>query len=114
MPKNTKEDVKSSKVYVAKSKIHGKGLFAAEKIKKGEVLATLKTRKAKKDGPHVLWVDDGKTGYKVLCDFKYINHSNDPNVAYYDDLTVVALRNIAPGEELTHYYGEEWEELVSS
>jgi SET domain-containing protein len=29
-------------------------------------------------------------------------------VAYYDDLSVVALRNIEPGEELTHHYGEDW------
>jgi SET domain-containing protein len=39
---------------------------------------------------------------------KYINHHNAPNVSYYDDLSVVALRDIQAGEELTHDYGEEW------
>ena len=46
----------------------------------------------------------------MQCDFKYINHSRTPNVAYYDDLTVVALKAIKAGEELLHDYGEEFED----
>lgn len=101
-------------VYVADSGIHGKGLFAAQPIKEGDLLGVLACKKTKKDGPHVLWVekaDDRYDLYKVTCEFKYINHSAKPNVAYYEDLTVVALRDIKPHEELTHYYGDEWEEL---
>ncbi|MCG8315787.1 MAG: SET domain-containing protein-lysine N-methyltransferase [Pseudomonadales bacterium] len=99
-------------VYVGESAIHGKGLFAAKKIKEGDLLGVLDCKAVKKDGPHVLWVDEGKKGtkkYKVMCDFKYINHSSKPNVAYYDDLTVVALKDIKANEELTHHYGDEWE-----
>jgi SET domain-containing protein len=95
-------------IKVGNSKIHGKGLFAKAPIKKHEVLGFLKTRPSKKDGPHVLWCNDGKEGHEVICDFRFINHSTNPNVAYYDDLSVVALRNIEPGEELTHHYGEDW------
>ncbi len=40
---------------------------------------------------------------------KYINHSAKPNAVYYDDFTVVALRNIKADEEITHYYGEGWD-----
>ncbi len=98
------------KYRVGRSPIHGKGLFAAAPIREGELLGHLKTRPARKDGPHVLWCDDG-SGHEVLCDFRYINHDADPNVAYYNDLTVVALRDIEPGEELTHHYGDEWEDL---
>lgn len=101
-----------SSVYVGKSPIHGRGLFAAKKIKEGDLLGVLTCKPTKKEGPHVLWVEKGKDRYdlfKVTCDFKYINHSADPNVAYYDDLTVVALKDIKKGEELTHYYGEEWD-----
>ena len=98
-----------TKYKVAESEIHGKGLFAAAPIKKGEFLGNLKTRAAKKDGPYVLWCDDGK-GREVICDFRFINHSRKANVAYYDDLTVMALKNIKPGEELTHDYGDEWED----
>ena len=97
------------KIRVGRSPIHGKGLFAAAPIAEGEVLGHLRTRAARKDGPYVLWLDDGR-GREVLCDFRYINHHPEPNVAYYDDLTVVALRDIEPGEELVHHYGDEWED----
>ena len=57
-----------------------------------------------------MWCDDGKSAREVTCNFRFINHAKKANVAYYDDLTVVAIRDILPGEELTHYYGDEWEE----
>ncbi len=96
------------KVYVDKSTIHGLGLFANEKIKKGDLIGKIdKAVPCVKDGPHVLWVSEDK-GYRVKGVLKYINHSAKPNAAYYDDLTVVALRNIKAGEEITHYYGEDW------
>lgn len=108
MPQNLKKSV-----YVGDSEIHGKGLFASKKIKEGSLLGVLECERTKEDGPHVLWVDSGKKKgkrYKVTCDFKFINHSPEPNVAYYDDLTVVALKNIKKGEELTHNYGDEWDQ----
>ena len=43
-------------------------------------------------------------GIEVLCRFRYINHADDPNACYYDDFSVVALRDIWPGEEITHDY----------
>ena len=42
--------------------------------------------------------------FEVVCNLKYINHSEKPNVVFYDDLTLVAIRDIKPGEELTHKY----------
>jgi SET domain-containing protein len=92
---------------VAKSKIHGKGLFATETIKKGTVIGYCKTRKTKKPGDHTLWLDAGPVD--VTCRLKYINHNSKPNVAYYDDLSVVALKKIKPGDELTHHYGADWD-----
>ena len=57
----------------------------------------------------MLWLDDeGEERYRVLCDLRFINHNKRANVAYYDDLTVVALKNIKAGDELFHDYGEEW------
>ena len=89
-------------VEVKKSKIQGKGLFSTKKIKKNVVLGKFKVTKTKKPNAYTLWV--GKKMLDVTCDFKYINHSNKPNVVYYDDLTIVSLRKIKPGEELTHKY----------
>ena len=97
-------------VYVKESGIHGKGLFAKKSIKAGVVIGELKGKPASDDGPYVLWLDDDKHGFEVSNVFKYINHHPKPNACYYDDLTVVALRNIKKDEEITHHYGDSWEE----
>jgi len=89
-------------IEVKHSKIHGKGLFSTKKIRKKVVLGKCKTKKTKKVNAYTLWLGDRNVD--VTCDFKYINHSKKPNVVYYDDLTVVALRDIKKGEELTHHY----------
>ncbi len=94
---------------VKESRIHGKGLFAEINIKEGTVIAFLEGKRTEQDGPHVLWIDD-EIGFEVVNECRYVNHSPDPNAAYYDDLTLVALRDIQPGEEITHHYGETWEE----
>jgi len=93
-------------VYVKESLIHGKGLFAQRRIKKDEVIGHFQCRPVQNDGEHVLWVDD--KAFLVEDLFKYINHSNHPNACYYDDFTVVALKDIAMDEEIFHYYGEDW------
>ena len=99
----------NKKVYVADSGIHGKGLFAKDKIAKGELIGKVKSKAAKKDGPYVLWLEDANKPREVTCELKYINHSRKPNAAYYDDLTVVALKAIKPGDEITHHYGDDWD-----
>jgi len=101
------KDPHHPKVFVQESNIHGMGLFARRAIKKGELIDKVSGKPTRRDGPHVLWLDEGK-GFKVECLMKYINHNNRPNACYYDDLTVVAIKNIKKGEEITHYYGEDW------
>lgn len=93
---------------VKKSLIHGKGLFAKEDIKKDTIIGTIKGKKTNRDGPYVLWVNDDLS-IEVTGSLKYINHSTKPNACYYDDMSVVALTDIAQGEEITHDYGDEWE-----
>ena len=93
--------------YVAESPVHGRGLFASRPIKEGEVLGKVEGKPTRVDGPHVLWMTENN-GFKVSCDLRYINHSKSPNVAYYDDLTVVALRDINMDEEIVHDYGDDW------
>ena len=94
--------------YVADSSIHGKGLFAKTAISEGTVIGWLEGRASSTDGTYILWIS-ATEGIEVLCDLKYINHSDKPNACYYDDLSVVALRDIAAGEEITHnYYCNDW------
>ena len=89
--------------YIADSPIHGKGLFARTHIRCDEVIGWLRGKPSADDGIYVLWISADQ-GIEVLCNFKYINHSDAPNACYYDDLSVVALRDIQPDEEITHDY----------
>ena len=94
---------------VADSGIHGKGLFASTEIAAGTVLGDCRVQAVTEAGLHTLTLEDGSM-FDVQCELKYINHSKQPNVSYYDDFSVVALRNIVAGEELLHDYGDEWGE----
>jgi SET domain-containing protein len=62
----------------------------------------------------VLWVSESE-GFRVENCFRFINHDPQPNAAYFDDLTVGTLRDIEPGEEITHNYGGdeavEWDRI---
>ena len=89
--------------FVGNSLIQGRGLFARINIPKETIIGTLKGRHCKRDGDYVLWLSETQ-GFKVSCNLKYINHADTPNACYYDDLSVVALRDIKPGEEITHDY----------
>ena len=98
-------------VSVRVSALHGQGLFATRFIPAGTLIGHLEGRFTRCDGPHVLWLDD-RWGLRVSNELRFINHSSRPNAVYYDDLTVEALRNIHPGEEITHdYSGDERSEL---
>lgn len=97
-------------IKVKNSVIHGKGLFASRPIREGQWLGKCMIRHgAKKVGPYSLWDQSGETFVEVMCRLRFINHSKEPNVEYQDDLSVIALRDIRPGEELTHDYGDDWE-----
>lgn len=89
--------------YVADSKIHGKGLFAASHIAAGSVIGWLEAVPCDTDGCYVLWIS-ATQAIEVTCNLKYINHSDNPNACYYDDLSVVALCDIPPYQEITHDY----------
>ncbi len=115
--KNSKKKTKKSKskivdgvptdlVYVKASKTHGKGMFAAKKIKKDVVLGPLLGKPTKKDGTYVLWLT-AKKGFRVTNDYRFINHSFKPNCAL-TGTEVVTLKSIKKDEELFHHYG--WEE----
>jgi len=93
---------------IGESPIHGRGLFATRPVNPGALLGYCSVIPTNQQGPYTLATDDGDV--LVTCRFRYINHSCTPNVAYYDDFSVVALTAIGAGEELTHDYGELWPE----
>lgn len=92
------------RLQIAPSPLHGKGLFARDFIKQGTLLGEIRGIRTVHDDCYVLWLSEF-IGVRMLCKYKYINHSDSPNVILYDTLEVCALRDIYPGEEITHDYG---------
>ena len=97
----------------------GQGLFALQPIKKGEFLLEymgnrLTTAIADESDSKFLfeidddWTVDGDTKDNLA---RFINHSCQPNTEsdiVKGKIVIEAIRAIAPGEELTIDYGEEY------
>ncbi len=109
------------KTRIGPSQIHGIGVFAEERIKKGQSIWVFDSRIDARvpisdlpTFPAPVRAFLRKHGYEetqdgvrtiVLCGdhARHVNHSNDPNVL--DGETDVAARDIEPGEEITcNYY----------
>jgi SET domain-containing protein len=100
------------------SSIAGRGLFALEPIDRGEVVAVkgghivttnvLRALQPKLQNSEIQ-IADG-LHLVALCDEEYepvmlfINHSCEPNVGFAGNVVLVAMRDIAAGEELTTDY----------
>jgi uncharacterized protein len=106
-------------VWVGTSRIAGKGLFAAQDIKKGtRIIQYIGERISKEESVRRLsegnayifdfndrYNIDGKT---LKNKARYINHSCDPNCEAHitkRTIWIVALRDITAGEELSYNYG---------
>lgn len=97
--------------YVCASRIEGFGINAGEDIRKGEIITRFrgslkfKINKNKRDAlSHPDWVGVKKNHWiDPERPQKFLNHSCNPN-ASIKGLTVVAIRNIKEGEEITFDY----------
>jgi SET domain-containing protein len=101
-------------VFVEKSKIHGRAVFASQNFKKGDFVLAI-------DDSHVVLNESKLTAKQHAFDLdylenktilmqapeKYINHSCDPNV-YVKTVkgirNVYAMRNILKGDEIVYDY----------
>ena len=97
--------------HVAESTIHGQGVFAGRWLRHDDVIGTYRGLPTQEDSTYVLWLyeDEEWRGIEGTGPLRYLNHSCDPN-ADFDGCELYALRDIAPGEEITFHYGEEWED----
>lgn len=106
----------SEKVEVREKSLNGKGIFAKEDIKEGEIVFI--------KGGHILTRDELFysgiiNSYFPISDKYYLgarnkdeeekiklyqNHSCDPNVGLHGEITFVAMRDIKKDEELTVDY----------
>ncbi|EEF58569.1 SET domain-containing protein [Pedosphaera parvula] len=107
---------RAPKTEVRESSIHGKGLFAKEVIAMGEIVAVKGGHiftghewkiLEQQLGPAEIQITEGLFIAPAAQEQRdgcmlYTNHSCDPNIAIQGQIVFVAMRDIAPGEELTH------------
>lgn len=97
-------------VLVNDSPIGGKGLFVNEVVKKGQKIL-------KFDGPIISWdetVKRGRENHVVPIGIEkyvdigeresFVNHSCDPRAGFSDETTLIALRDLKKGDEITFDY----------
>jgi len=95
------------------SPIHGRGVFAKRAIPAGTRIGTYTGTPTDENDTYVLWVetDDGDfTGIDGTGVLRWLNHSRRPNVEF-DGPELLAIRSIAPDDELTFHYGQEWDHV---
>ena len=101
------------------SPVHGQGLFASEPIAAGKPVliwggdvysdAELRAGKLPPGDWSFSMIDEGVFMFAPQSGWDYfVNHSCDPNLWMADEVTVVARRSIAPGEEISGDYAV-WE-----
>lgn len=104
MPENSHNE----RVYVDRSPIHGKGLFAARNLPGGQLIGVYDGPQVEDDDTYVLWVEDepggGWTGYDGRNEMRFMNHSAQPNAEMHG-LDCYALEEIPAGTEITIDYG---------
>lgn len=119
------------KVVAKKSAIHGDGVFASEAIAAGERVVRYKGKLRSHEEVDALYGEQPEDGHTFLFtvneDYvidanvdgnvaRFINHSCAPNCEavvhqnkngkrHKDKIQIEAIRDIAPGEELTYNYG---------
>lgn len=99
-------------LYIANSKVHGLGVHTKRDYTKGETIFIIKGKKVEwhvtnqKEslyGPD--WIGLSKTSWIDPNEpAKYLNHSCDPNAGIKGKVTVVAIKNIKKGAEITIDY----------
>ncbi len=112
-------------ITMKKSRIAGKGCFATVAFKKGHKIAeyagekiTQREADRRVQGQEIIricgidqqWAIDGEIGGNGT---QYINHSCQPNCytrTTHGHILFMALRDLAPGEEITADYGESYHE----
>lgn len=99
-------------IKVKKSAIHGRGVFLTKSVKKNHSVSRLRGRIRTKENLSLEdslanpdWVGISKNRWiDPIPPYKYINHSCDPSTGIKGTVTLVALRNLKSGDEITIDY----------
>jgi SET domain-containing protein len=116
--KRNASSYRSIKTEVRKSDTQGRGLFAKEPIRKGEIVSVRGGHIVTRQKETEIEKPEGYWGYPVADEFvlaplntqeveavmMFLNHSCEPNVGILGQIIFVAMRDIDSGEELTIDY----------
>jgi len=101
------------KTYLDKSSLHGIGLFAAEDIKKSQLVGKITNLDVKMNKINIasryldwmidVYVDKGDYIQTYMDDMRFMNHSEDPNCLDEENYCI-AIKDIKIGQELTCDY----------
>jgi len=98
-------------IEVRESSIHGKGVFARQRLREGQLIGRFEGDRTTENGTYVLWligVDGSEVGIRGRNALRFLNHG-DPANAEFEDAELFAIRNVQPGSEVLIDYGEEWD-----
>ena len=117
-PKRNASSYRSIKTEIRKSDTEGRGLFAKEPIRKGEIVTVRGGHIITRQMEAEIKKPDGYWGYPIADEFvlaplntqevedvmMFLNHSCEPNVGILGQIIFVAMRDIEKDEELTIDY----------
>jgi hypothetical protein len=118
LSKRNASSYRSIKTEIRTSDTEGRGLFAKESIRKGEIVSVRGGHIITRQMERKIEKPDGYWGYPIADKFvlaplntreveevmMFLNHSCEPNVGILGQIIFVAMRNIDSGEELTIDY----------
>ena len=97
-------------VEVRQSRVHGKGVFARKRLRKGQRVGRFEGDSTAQNGIYVLWLIDEhgtESGIRGRNALRFLNHGDSANAEFRDDELYV-IRNIQTGAEVLIDYGEDW------
>lgn len=106
------EPLSSSSASVAETSTHGqRGVITTQAVDPGGLVATLIVERTDREASRYSIQQDEQRHIVVASPLRLMNHSCQPNCFLdVEALTVLALRPLAAGEELTFFYpSTEWE-----
>ena len=98
------------RIEVRRSRIHGRGIFALQRLRKGQGIGRFDGDSTITDGTYVLWLideDGSENGIRGRNALRFLNHGEEPNAEFQGD-ELYALQNIQPGMEVLIDYGDAW------
>jgi len=108
--RRARETAMLERVEVQRSPVHGRGVFARRRLRKGQLIGRFEGERTTEDGTYVLWLIDEEgeeTGIRGRNALRFLNHGEPAN-AEFRDADLFAVRNVQPGAELWIDYGPEW------